>query len=464
MEKKLIYLIDDEQSFNRLLEHWIKDRWKYNLRIFKNSDEFLSHEGEEPDLILLDIMLPGIMNGVELLKHLRSKSPDLPIIMLSAQGNIDIAIETLRLGAFDYFSKPVDLTKLEISIRNAIKNYDLLRKVKDLIEERNKTYEFSNIIAIDNKMQEVFKLMKKVINTNVNVIIYGESGTGKELIARAIHSNSDRKDKPFVVVNCASIPKDLLESELFGHEKGSFTSAFQRKIGKFEHANGGTIFLDEIGELELSLQAKLLRVIQDKTFERVGGNEPITTTARIISATNRDLKKAVDEKLFREDLYYRLSTFPIVVPPLRERKGDIVVLAEHFVKKYAEDAKIPVPKITKEVINVFLDYPWPGNVRELENVIQLAVIIAEGSEIKINDLPITLQSYATNIFSSSESASGEIVHEILPLEKTKENAIRHALRVTKGNIQETAKRLQIGRATLYRMIKEYNIKIEEFKR
>lgn len=464
MEKKLIYIIDDEQSFTRLLEHWIKDRWKYNLRLFKNSDEYLNHEGDEPDLLLLDIMLPGSMNGVELLKHIRNINPDLPVIMLSAQSNIDIAVETLRLGAFDYFSKPVDLTKLEISIRNAIKNYDLQKKVKDLIEERNKVYQFNNIIAIDNKMQEVFKLMKKVINTNVNVIIYGESGTGKELIARAIHSNSDRKDKPFIVVNCASIPKDLLESELFGHEKGSFTGAFQRKIGKFELANGGTIFLDEIGELELSLQAKLLRVIQDKTFERVGGNEPLTTSARIISATNRDLKKAVDEKLFREDLYYRLSTFPIVVPPLRERRGDIVVLAEHFVRKYAEESNIPVPKLTKEVIEVFLEYPWPGNVRELENVIQRAVIIAEGNQIKISDLPIVLQSYATNIFTQSDNLNKEEIHEILPLEKIKENAIRHALRITRGNIQETAKRLQIGRATLYRMIKEYNINVDEFKR
>jgi two-component system response regulator AtoC len=459
MEKKLIFLIDDEVNFTRLMEHWIKDRWNYRLKIFNSTSEYLRYEGEEPDLILLDIMLPGELDGVELLKKIKIQNPDLPVIMLSAQGKVDIAVETIKIGAFDYFSKPVDLQKLEISIRNAIKNYELQKKVKTLLEEQEKIYKFDNIIAIDEKMQEVFKLMKKVLNTNVNVLIYGESGTGKELIARAIHANSDRRDKPFVVVNCASIPKDLLESELFGHEKGSFTGAFQRKIGKFELADGGTIFLDEIGELELSLQAKLLRVIQDKTFERVGGNESITTTARIISATNRDLKKAVDEKLFREDLYYRLSTFPILVPPLRERKGDIVVLAEHFVKKFSEEAKVPTPSITKEVIEIFLRYPWPGNVRELENVLQRAVLICDDNKIRIKDLPLSLQAYLPEALTGEvSSAISSETHEIIPLEKVKENALRHALKVTKGNIQEAARRLQIGRATIYRMMKEYNIK------
>jgi len=459
MEKKLIFLIDDEVNFTRLMEHWIKDRWNYRLKIFNSISEYLRYEGEEPDLILLDIMLPGELDGVELLKKIKIQNPDLPVIMLSAQGKVDIAVETIKIGAFDYFSKPVDLQKLEISIRNAIKNYELQKKVKTLLEEQEKIYRFDNIIAIDDKMQEVFKLMKKVLNTNVNVLIYGESGTGKELIARAIHANSDRRDKPFVVVNCASIPKDLLESELFGHEKGSFTGAFQRKIGKFELADGGTIFLDEIGELELSFQAKLLRVIQDKTFERVGGNESITTTARIISATNRDLKKAVDEKLFREDLYYRLSTFPILVPPLRERKGDIVVLAEHFVKKFSEEAKVPTPSITKEVIEIFLRYPWPGNVRELENVLQRAVLICDDNKIRIKDLPLSLQAYLPEALTGEVSSATSLeTHEIIPLEKVKENALRHALKVTKGNIQEAARRLQIGRATIYRMMKEYNIK------
>lgn len=462
MEKKLIFLIDDEINFTKLMEHWIRERWNYNLKVFHSTSDFLKHQEEEPDLVLLDIMLPGEMNGIELLKYIKNQNPELPIIMLSAQGNVDVAVETIKIGAYDYFSKPVELNKLEISIKNAIKSYELQKKVKSLLEEREKIYQFDNIIAIDDKMQEVFKLMKKVLNTSVNVLIYGESGTGKELIARAIHANSDRKDKPFVVVNCASIPKNLLESELFGHEKGSFTGAFQRKIGKFELANGGTIFLDEIGELELSLQAKLLRVIQDKTFERVGGNEPITTTARIISATNKDLKKAVDEKLFREDLYYRLSTFPITVPPLCERKGDIVVLADHFVKKFAAEAKVPTPSITKEVIEIFLRYPWPGNVRELENVLQRAVLICDENKIQVKDLPISLQAYLPEVLTEiSHQVALSERHEIIPLEKVKENALRHALKVTKGNIQEAARRLKIGRATIYRMLKEYNIKIDE---
>lgn len=462
MGKNLIYLIDDDQSFVRLIQHWVEERWGYELQTFYNSDEYLSFEGEDPDLVLLDIMLPGNVNGIELLKLIKSKNEHLPVIMLSAQGNIEIAVESLKLGAFDYFSKPLDIKKLEIAIRNALHNYELQKQIKNLLEEREKLYQFDNIIAIDDKMQEVFKLMKKVLNTNVNVLIYGESGTGKELIARAIHQNSNRKDTPFVVVNCASIPKDLLESELFGHEKGSFTGAFQRKIGKFELADGGTIFLDEIGELELSLQAKLLRVIQDKTFERVGGNEPITTSARIISATNKDLKKAVDQKLFREDLYYRLSTFPILVPPLRERKGDIVVLAEHFVKKFAEEAKLPVPKLTREVVEIFLKYPWPGNVRELENIIQRAVIIAEENVIQVKDLPLALQSYVSESLKDSiRTIANYENHEIIPLEKIKENAIRHALKVTKGNIQEAARKLKIGRATIYRMMKQYKINLEQ---
>ncbi len=464
MERKLIFLIDDEANFTRLMEHWIVERWKYRLKVFNSSSEYLNYEGEDPDLVLLDIMLPGEMDGVKLLKHIKSKSPELPVIMLSAQGNIEIAIETLKLGAFDYFTKPVDLTKLEIAIRNAIKNHDLQKELTRLREENQRIYQFDNIIAIDDKMQEVFKLMKKVLNTNVNVLIYGESGTGKELIARAIHANSNRKDKPFVVVNCASIPKDLLESELFGHEKGAFTGAFQRKIGKFELANGGTIFLDEIGELELSLQAKLLRVIQDKTFERVGGNEPITTDARIISATNKDLKKEVERKLFREDLYYRLSTFPILVPPLRERKGDIIVLAEHFVKKFSEEANVQTPSLTKEVVEIFLKYPWPGNVRELENVIQRAVLICDENKIRIKDLPLSLQAYIPEIISiSSDKFDASETHEIIPLEKVKENALRLALRVTKGNIQEAARKLKIGRATIYRMIKQYKIKSDKIE-
>lgn len=457
MENKLIFLIDDEEILTKLVSHWVSDRWGYQIKVFRDAESFYAFNDAEPDLILLDIMLPGI-SGMEILKRIKEKNSDIPVVMLSAQGNVETAIETLKLGAFDYLPKPIDLPKLEVTIKNAIKNYDLARELKNLLEEKQRSYSFDNIIAIDNKMEEVFRLMQKVLNTSVNVIIYGESGTGKELISRAIHFNSERKDKPFVVVNCASIPRDLLESELFGHEKGAFTGAHIRKIGKFELADGGTIFLDEIGELELSLQAKLLRILQDKTFERVGGTESIKTDARIISATNRELKKAVDEKLFREDLYYRLSTYPITVPPLRTRKGDILLLAESFTKKFAEEAKIPVPTLSKQIIQILLEYPWPGNVRELENSLQRAVIVAEANQILVKDLPLAMQSFASDQMGSNMTSTDyEQFNEILPFELIKERAIRNALKSTNGNIVEASKKLKLGRATIYRLISKYKI-------
>jgi len=305
-------------------------------------------------------------------------------------------------------------------------------------------------------MQDVFKFVTKVLDNTITVLIYGESGTGKELIARAIHYNGDRKDKPFVVVNCASIPRELLESELFGHEKGSFTGAHQRKIGKFEMAHDGTIFLDEVGELEMLLQAKLLRVIQQKEFERVGGTELIKTNVRIISATNRDLKLAVETKEFREDLYYRLNSFPIHIPPLRQRKGDILVLAEHFINEINEKLGRHVKGFSKKALKLVYEYDWPGNVREMENTIERCLIIAENEVIDVDDLPPHLRTaermatidYAGPLFSNET---------IVPFEKLKEEAIRHALKVTKGNIVEAAKRLQLGRATIYRLMEKYSI-------
>ena len=269
---KLIFIVDDEQAISKLISYWVKDKWKYDVEVFDNGEGMLRRLQAKPDLILLDIMLPGL-DGVETLKRIKQFDENIPVIMLSAQGNIQTAVDTIKIGAYYYFSKPVDWQQLELSIKNAIKAYELTKEVENLRENVKKEYSFDNIISADGKMQDVFKLVSKVLNNEITVLIYGESGTGKELIARAIHYNGNRKEKPFVVVNCASIPRELLESELFGHEKGSFTGAHQRKLGKFEIANEGTIFLDEVGELEMILQAKLLRVIQERTFERVGGIE-----------------------------------------------------------------------------------------------------------------------------------------------------------------------------------------------
>ena len=452
---KLIFIVDDEQAISKLISYWVKDKWKYDAEVFNNGEDMLRRIQARPDLILLDIMLPGL-DGVETLKRIKQYDENIPVIMLSAQGNIQTAVDTLKLGAYYYFSKPVDWQQLELSIRNAIKAYDLTKEVENLRENVKKEYSFDNIVSADGKMQDVFKLVSKVLNNEITVLIYGESGTGKELIARAIHYNGKRKEKPFVVVNCASIPRELLESELFGHEKGSFTGAHQRKLGKFEIANEGTIFLDEVGELEMSLQAKLLRVIQERTFERVGGVETIKTDVRIISATNRDLKQAVNQKEFREDLYYRLNSFPISIPPLRQRRGDILVVANHFLgimtKKLGKDIK----GFTKKAYKLIYEYAWPGNIREMENTIERSIIISETDVIDVDDLPPHIKNaegkgnyeYSGALFSDDN---------VIPFEKLKEESIRHALKITNGNIVEAARKLQLGRATIYRLMEKYNI-------
>jgi DNA-binding NtrC family response regulator len=454
--EKLIFLVDDEDSILKMLTHWVKNQWNYKIKTFTNGQTVIDSLSDDPDLILLDIMLPDI-NGNEVLNKIKLRNPNLPVIMLSAQGSVEVALESIRLGAFDYFPKPIDKNRLEPAIRNAIKNYDLEREVEKLKENIVREFSFDNIISADKKMQDAFKMVSKVLDNEITVLITGESGTGKELIARAIHYNGKRKNAPFVVVNCASIPRELLESELFGHEKGSFTGAHTRKIGKFEHAKGGTIFLDEIGEMEMSLQAKILRVIQQKEFDRIGGNEIIKTDVRIISATNRDLKVAVDNKQFREDLYYRLSSFPIHILPLRERKGDIVILIDHFIKTFNKKLGKEIKNVSKGVMKILYDYDWPGNVRELENTIERCMILTDGTHIETDTLPTNITDRLKTVtISQSGNMFGDDA-QIIPFEKLKEEAIKHALKATKGNIVEAARKLKIGRATLYRLMDKYKI-------
>jgi DNA-binding NtrC family response regulator len=457
---KLVYLVDDEQAISKLLSYWLKEKWGYDIEVFGNGEEALKKLYQKPDLVLLDIMLPG-MDGLEILKKIKQVDEHLPVIMLSAQGKIEVALESLKYGAYDYFPKPIDLQKLEPAVKNAIKGYDLTKELESLRENIKKEYSFSNIVSADSRMQDVFKLVTKVLNNDITVLIYGESGTGKELIARAIHYNGNRKDNPFIVVNCASIPRELLESELFGHEKGSFTGAHQRKLGKFEVANGGTIFLDEVGELEMLLQAKLLRVIQEKAFDRVGGTELIKTDVRIISATNRDLKEAVDKKEFREDLFYRLNSFPIYIPPLRHRKGDVIVLAQHFLESLNKKLNKEIKGFSKKALKLIYDYPWPGNIREMENTIERCMIIAERDIIDVDDLPTHIKT-SDSVIASDFTGNIFTDDTIIPFEKLKEESIRHALKVTKGNIVEAAKKLHLGRATIYRLMERYNIENKVF--
>ncbi|MCW8818222.1 MAG: sigma-54 dependent transcriptional regulator, partial [Ignavibacteriaceae bacterium] len=415
---KVIFIVDDEQSISKLLTFWVKDKWGYDVEVFSNSESMLKKLNVRPDLVLLDIMLPGL-DGIETLKRLKQYDESLPVIMLSAQGRIDVAVDALKYGAYDYFSKPIDQQKLELAIKNAIQNYDLVKELQNLKENVRKEYSFDNIISADGKMQDVFRLVSKVLDNDISVLIYGESGTGKELIARAIHYNGKRKDKPFVVVNCASIPRELLESELFGHEKGSFTGAHQRKLGKFELAKDGTIFLDEVGELEMMLQAKLLRVIQQKEFERVGGTELIKTNVRIISATNRDLKHAVEEKQFREDLFYRLNSFPISIPPLRQRRADILVLTEFFVEEFNKKLQRNVKGFTKKALKLIYEYDWPGNVREMENTIERCMIISDRDHLDLDDLPQHIRAADSSIDIDHQSVMFTD-DNIIPFEKIKE--------------------------------------------
>jgi DNA-binding NtrC family response regulator len=455
--KHVIALIDDEPSIRKLVDYQLSHVWGHQVRQYGDAETFLAELNEDLDVAILDVMLPG-MSGVEALEQVRRRQPDLPVIVLSAQDSVETAVRMLKLGAIDYLAKPVDTDRLEASLKTALHLRELSREVLRLRERMASSVNFENVIAGHGEMQEVFRLVNKVKDSDIVVLIMGESGTGKELIARAVHYHGRRKNGPFVVVNCASIPHDLLESELFGHEKGSFTGAAQRRLGRFESANGGTIFLDEIGEMDQALQAKLLRVIQTKQFERVGGNETITTDVRIISATNRDLKKEVAAGRFREDLYYRLATFPILLPPLRQRRSDVLLLAEHFLRRYAAQEAKPARRFSREALRLMYGYPWPGNVRELENAIQRAVVMSEGEIVTENELPVAVQSF------SDPTSVGEVLTPpassddiVVPLDKLEEIAVRNALRICNGNSAMAAKRLGIGRATLYRMVKRYGI-------
>ena len=331
-----ILIVDDEPFIADLIYHWVNSVWDYPAIIAHDGESaIIAMREHHPRMVLLDIQLPDL-NGIDVLRAMRSADEHLPIVMVSAQESISVAVEALKAGAYDYLTKPIDTERLQVIIRNALTSHSFHEQMRALRAELNSRYDFSNIISADPHMHTVFKLMRKAAESDITVCILGESGTGKELVARGLHANGPRRDKPFQVINCAAIPHELLESELFGHERGSFAGAIGRKLGKFEAANGGTLFLDEIGDMDLTLQAKLLRAIQEREFERVGGTESVRVDVRIICATNSDLHESIQEKRFREDLYYRISAFPIMLPPLRDRRGDILLLAEAFLKRFGQ--------------------------------------------------------------------------------------------------------------------------------
>jgi DNA-binding NtrC family response regulator len=467
-DRSPILIVDDEPFVADLIHHWVHNVWDYPAIIANTGeDAIVAVREQRPRLVLLDINLPDI-NGIDVLRAIKSADEFLPVVMISAQESIRTAVEALQAGAYDYLTKPIDTERLQVIIRNATNTYMFHQKLRQLQSELNTRYDFSNIISSDPRMHDVFKLMRKAAGSDITVCILGESGTGKELVARALHANGDRKDKPFQVVNCAAIPHDLLESELFGHEKGSFTGAVARKIGKFEAAQSGTLFLDEIGDMDLTLQAKLLRAIQEREFERVGGTETVRVDVRIICATNNDLRQSIADRTFREDLFYRISTFPILLPPLRDRRGDVLLLAESFLKRFGARQHSSLTNIAPNAVKAMLAYPWPGNIRELESTIERAVLIAEGDVISLEDLPLGIREYGdphhnsieVDIHDYFDSAKNRTV---LPLEQLKRLAIEHAVNACGGNVSEASTRLDISRSTLYRLLELYNIEVDTTK-
>lgn len=463
-DRKKILAVDDDKNILRLIQAYLE---KDEYRIYNATDGnecFDMIEKEMPDVILLDLRIPG-MDGIAVMERIKKFYPDLPIVMMSAHGTIESAVESMKIGAYDFVTKPFDSNRLKVSVRNAIVLRSLSQELNRLRSELYQVRDFGSIIGRSGKMQEVYAaLMKITSSSSVTVLIMGESGTGKELVAREIHNRTPtRSARPFVAVNCAALPESLLESELFGHEKGAFTGATERRLGKFEQANGGTIFLDEIGEMTAATQAKLIRVIQEREFTRIGGSETIRVDVRIVSATNRNLEEAVKQNSFREDLYYRLSVFPIVMPSLRDRKEDIPLLSAHFLEKFKKrEKKSNLTSIAKDALEVLLSYNWPGNVRELENTLERAVVLASGDEITLDDLPQTIKTLGLNKMQAHREGYIDLsgtMDEVV--ERVEEKLMKKTFADCDGNVSEVARRLNIGRATIYRKAEKYNLPIKE---
>jgi DNA-binding NtrC family response regulator len=442
-----IFVVEDDPAYTRFLEYVLSLNPDFEIKVFKDAAGILSHLHEQPSLITLDYTLPDA-SGEELLQKIRNQIPHVPVIIISAQEKIGTAVQLLKLGAYDYITKDEETKdRLLNAINNARQNQSLLEQINHLKQEISQKYEFDkSIIGTSDSLIKVFKLLEKAINTNIIVSITGETGTGKELAAKAIHYNSRRKKEPFVAVNIAAIPSELIESELFGHEKGAFTGAVTRRIGKFEEASGGTIFLDEIGEMDLNLQAKLLRVLQEREVIRIGGNEVVKLDVRVIAATHRDLATEVNNGRFREDLYYRLLGLPIHLPPLRERGHDIILLARHFLDQFVKDNQLGKIKISGEAQKKLLSYSYPGNIRELKSIIDLAAVLSDGNEIGPNEIQF-----------NSLHKENNFIGEEMTLKAFEYKIIRHFLDKYEQNVPKVAEILDIGKSTLYRYLKEMEV-------
>jgi DNA-binding NtrC family response regulator len=439
-----IFVVEDDPAYTKFLKYVLGLNPDYEVEYYTTGKDCVANLYKNPAIITLDYSLPDA-GGEKVLGQIRSHDPNINVIIVSAQEKIHTAVELLKSGAYDYISKDHETKeRLLNSINNARNKSSLIKEIDHLKKEISEKYEFEkSIVGTSPAIRRTFALLEKAVQTNISVSISGETGTGKELVAKAIHYNSKRKNKPFVAVNIAAIPRDLIESELFGHEKGAFTGAITRRIGKFEEAEGGTIFLDEIGEMDPNLQAKLLRVLQEREITRIGGNAVVKLDVRVIAATHKDLAEEVKTARFREDLYYRLLGLPIHLPPLRERGTDVILVAKHFLDQFANDNQMRKFKITQEAQEKLLQYPFPGNIRELKSIIELSAVMAEEQEIRPQDISFNSTARMES-FLYQEMTMNEFMFRI----------IRHFLNKYDNNVLEVARKLDIGKSSLYRYLKE----------
>ena len=476
-----ILIVDDEDTMRFFLTEAMTKQG-YEVVAMPDAESAIDLIAQEEfDLAILDIRLPGL-SGIEAIARIRQVNPHIVCIIMTAYGSKQLAMEAVKAGAYDFFTKPFRIEELNIVIHRALDKRKLEREVRSLEDRLKKRYAFNNIIGNSGAMQEVFALINKVINTDVTVLIHGESGTGKELVAQAVHNHSLRHDKPFVKLNCVAIPEGLLESELFGHEKGAFTGAAGMKMGKFELANTGTIFLDEIGDMTFSTQAKILRALQEREFERVGGTKTVKIDVRVIAATNKDLAVAVQDKSFREDLFFRLNVFSIHMPPLRQRKEDIPLLVEHFLQGSRRATAHPMRRkddqpaivdasvtehgsgpitVAREAMDLMTEYNWPGNVRELENCVQRAIVMAESDIIGPDCLPLHVQNLGKMRKVHVQPHTNDLDQTIAGVEK---QLIIEALRETNGMQSKAAKTLGITERSLWHRVKKLSIDVSRIKK
>ena len=447
--KQKILVIDDDPSLRRVLEYNLEEDG-YEVSVAASGVEGLQAFDElGPALVITDLKMLGI-DGFQVLREIKERSPETLVMIITAFGAVETAVEAMKLGAYDYITKPFNRDELKLVVRKALQVTSLARENKQLRQELTEKIDFRNIVGISREMEKVFQVVRKVANTEATVLITGESGTGKELVAKALHTLSSRKAAPFVPINCAAIPRDLLESELFGHVKGAFTGAIRDKTGKFKQADGGTLFLDEVGELPLDLQPKLLRALQEKIVEPVGGTEALQLDVRVVAATNLDMEQALRDGTFREDLYYRLSVIPIHIPPLRQRKDDIPLLLKHFAAKHGAD----MVTFSREAVEALVSYQWPGNVRELENTVERLIILREGDAVSLEDLPEKVRGIRVT------GATGSIINlpsEGYSLEKLEREIVLEALERNDWNQTAASRFLRIPRHVLIYRMEKYEI-------